>query len=211
MKAHLSHLSLAAASAAVLFVAVPAGAQNLLDNPGFETGGFEDWNVFGQGWRVTDNPDDVRSGTFGAVNDVLTTDDTNQFRGLQQTVDADAGLTYTASVFIRSVAQNESAAFLELEFFDGPEDADGNPTGARLANFESPQVFTDQDFMEASIGPVVAPAGTESVRIGGIVFKNATTTDDEFLIFDDFSLVVPEPATLSLAALGGLALVRRRR
>ena len=206
MKAHLSHLSLAAASAAVLFVAVPAGAQNLLENPGFETGGFaEGWDVFGQGWR-TAGGDDARTGDFGAINDVLTTDDANQFRGIQQTIDADAGLTYTASVFIRTVAQNESSAFLELEFFDGPD-----ATGAQLARFESPQVFTDQDFMETTIGPVVAPIGTESLRIGGIVFKNATIADDEFLIFDDFSVVVPEPATLSLAALGGLALVRRRR
>ena len=211
MKSHLSYLIPAAASAALLLAAVPASAQNLLSNPGFETGGFEGFNVFGQGFR-TAGGDDARTGDFGAVNDVLTTDDTNQFRGLQQTVDAAAGETYSASVFIRTVAQNESAAFLELEFFDGPEDADGNPTGAQLARFESDQVFTDQDFTEAVIDPVVAPAGTESVRIGGIVFKNATINDDEFIIFDDFGLFVPEPtAALSFALVGGLALARRRR
>ena len=155
MKSNLFSLS---AAALLLVAAVPASAQNLLSNPGFETGGFEDFNVFGQGFR-TAGGDDARTGDFGAVNDVLTTDDANQFRGLQQTVDAAAGETYSASVFIRTVAQNESSAFLELEFFDGPEDADGNPTGARLARFESDQVFTDQDFTEAVIDPVVAPAG----------------------------------------------------
>ncbi len=204
-------LSCATVALGLGFAAQPAAAQvdNLLTNPGFETGDFSSWNVFGMGWRISEG-DDANSGTFGAVNDVLTSDDANQFRGLQQTIDAEPGETYTASTFIRTVAQNESAAFLELEFFDGPIDAEGRPTGTRLANFESDQVFTDQDFMQVSIGPVVAPAGTESLRIGGIVFKNATIMDNDFLIFDDFSVVVPEPGTLTLAAAGGLVLLRRR-
>ena len=203
MNAHLPHLSLAAASVALALVAAPAQAQNLLDNPGFETGGFmPEWQPFGQGWR-TSGGDDARTGDFGAVNDVLTTDDTNQFRGIQQTIDAQAGLPYTASAYIRSVAQNETAAFIELDFFDAG--------GTSLGQFQSDQVFTDQDFTLASIGPVIAPAGTESLRIGAIVFKNATISDNDFLIFDDFSVVVPEPASLTFAAVGGLALIRRRR
>lgn len=59
----------------------------------------------------------------------------------------------------------------------------------------------------------IAPAGTASVRAGASMlgaYGNPAGGGQAFVV-DAFSLVVPEPASLSLAAIGGLALLARRR
>ena len=59
----------------------------------------------------------------------------------------------------------------------------------------------------AFFGPTAGPAVTTGI---GIDFSVSITPDDIVSMLGRFE-VVPEPATLSLLALGGLALIRRRR
>ncbi len=64
----------------------------------------------------------------------------------------------------------------------------------------------DQD--GAAFGPTGGPAVTSSI---GIDFSITVSPDDITSMLGRFEVVVPEPATVSLLALGGLALIRRKR
>jgi len=56
-----------------LVAALPAQASNLLVNPGLENADSQGWSYWGLGWRLGSGAD-ARSGSWGLVDDVLTTD-----------------------------------------------------------------------------------------------------------------------------------------
>lgn len=56
----------------------------------------------------------------------------------------------------------------------------------------------------------VAPAGTASIRVSAQMVDAYGGTGAQAFVVDNFSLAVPEPASLGLLSLGALALLRRR-
>ena len=180
---------------------------NLTDNPGFETGDLTDWSTFGLGWR-TSTGDDAYESTYGLVCDVLDWHTGEEWRGVYQTIPVTAGLTYDAGVYIRTVSVDTSISFLELQWLDG--------VGGVISQLQSSTVNGNQPFTLMDISDAVAPAGAVEASLRGIVQMQSlpTSGDSDFHIFDNFTLTaqaVPEPATLTLLALGAAGLVLRRR
>jgi hypothetical protein len=58
-------------------------------------------------------------------------------------------------------------------------------------------------------GPMLAPPGSVTASVRGIVFRTGTPGDTDFHIFDDFEFV-PEPSSVAIFGLASLFLVRRR-
>ena len=57
----------------------------------------------------------------------------------------------------------------------------------------------------------IAPAGTANVRARVSMINGFGNSGDQAFVVDDFSLKVPEPAGLGLAAVGGATFALRRR
>jgi hypothetical protein len=100
----------------------------------------------------------------------------------------------------------DTRTLLTLEYLDGANAVLGASELDIDTVYNAQAAGTWQQF---SVGGV-APAGTASLRVSaqflGGVFQ---TSNPQSAFVDDFTLV-PEPASLSLLALGGLALLRRR-
>ncbi len=164
---------------ALLLLSSNASGQNMLTNPGFETGDLTGWSTFGTGWRTSTGAD-AHSGTYGVVNDVLTTDSTG-FRGIYQNFPASAGKLYSASVYIRTVNLDNSQSWLEVQFLDG--------SNSVLLQLQQPgaHVTTDQAFTLYQLLDMTAPAGTATISIRGIVQETSMPViGTNFHIFDDF-------------------------
>ena len=193
-------------AAGTLLVAAGAWAE-LADNPGFETGDLTDWSTFGLGWR-TSTGDDAFEGTYGLVCDVLDWHTGEEWRGVYQTLPVTAGLTYDAGVYIRTVSVDTSISFLELQWLDS--------RGGVISQLQSSIVNGNQAFTLMGISDAVAPAGAVEASLRGIVQMQSlpSSGDSDFHIFDNFTMTaqaVPEPATLTLLALGAAGLALRRR
>jgi hypothetical protein len=156
---------------------------NLADNWGFETGDFSDWTTWGQGWRIAQHHiEDVHSGTYGVVNDVVTNNHVDPFRGVHQDFPCSPGDVFMASVYIRAVSLENSQSYLELQFLD----AAGEP----VQTFEGTHVTEDQPFTLATLS-ATAPAGSVTASVRGVVWvvdTNAVMESNDYHIFDDFCL-----------------------
>ncbi len=174
--------------------ALALSARADLINAGFETGDFTGWSQFGTGWRMGTGAD-AYTGTYGAVNDVLTTDSTG-FRGIFQNIPVTAGDTYSFSVYIRAVNVESSESWLEVQWI--------NSSGGVIQQLESTHVTADQPFTQMTILNAIAPLNAVTASVRGIVWKNtATQNDTDFHIFDNFA-VVPEPTSAGLLLIGGM-------
>lgn len=162
-------------------LAGPARAE-LLTNRGFESGDFTNWTSFGPDWRISSG-DDAHSGTYGAVNDVLTSHDPGlEWRGLHQEVPVTAGETYLASVFIRAVNVESSASWLEIQWLDDQ--------GNVIRQDATAPVTADQPFQFETLPWLAAPAGAVTASVRGVVhMPNPPAVDADFHVFDDFSLI----------------------
>jgi hypothetical protein len=176
----------------VLMCAVAHGAsgQNLVSNPGFETGDLTGWGQSGNtsDFSVTDSP--VHSGNWAAeLGPVGSTGD------LFQTLVTTPGTTYTFSFWL----ENDGGTPSSFE-------ADWN--GSSVFALTNPDLFdyTLYSFSELATGP--------STEIDFIVRQ-----DPNYWHLDDVNVtaagasVVPEPASMWLLATGlvGMAGLRRRR
>jgi hypothetical protein len=179
----------------VLMCAVAQGAdgQNLVTNPGFESGNFTGWTQF-DNTDFTGVADNLpHSGTFEAFFGPV-----GSTGGIFQTLATTPGTTYTFSFWL----ENEDAAEAG-QFFDASWD------GSSVFSLDPPA--GSFDYTRESFS-VLASGSSTDIRF---TFEN----DPSFFNLDDVSVtaatagVVPEPASMWLLATGlvGMAGLRRRR
>lgn len=163
----------------VFLLASADGAQAArLQNPGFETADFLNWQADGEGWRVSSYARDSRRGIYSAVNDVWT-NGSSEYRVVRQEIKASPGKMYRASVWIRAVCLEGSEGFFEVQFMDRG--------GSILKQYQSPRVTRDQDFKWVILDKMIAPEGTERASIRGVAhLVTQPVHDTDYLIFDDF-------------------------
>ena len=142
----------------------PPSTDNLLSDGGFEKGNetafSEHWVSFGNAFRERVTP---QSGNYSAKLYGEYTGSTN-VSGVYQDVDAEPGLKYEASIFIRSnsddIIHGENRAWVQLEFVDAK--------GKVLRRYSPVQKFgvtNAQDvYVHLSTGFVIAPEKTAKAR-----------------------------------------------
>jgi hypothetical protein len=204
-----------AACVVALSAGIPAQAQGLLTDPGFESGGVASpWSTFNGGafsqtfahsgtWSMQDNG----HGGFGVP-------------GSFQILATVGGSAYDLSGFgLTPTTPGTGTTFgaLQITFFSGPNGTGSNlgtvattPGNAQVSNQINANSPTGV-WIPLDTGTAIAPAGAQSLEAFTIVVdQNAAN-----VYFDDISLVaVPEPSSFALAGLGALgllAVLRRRK
>jgi hypothetical protein len=203
-----------AACVVAVSAGIPAQAQNLLTDPGFESGGVSSpWNLFNGGafsqtfahsgtWSLENNG----HGNFGVP-------------GSFQILPTAAGDAYDLTGFgLTPSAPGAGNTFgaLQITFFSGAngtgvnlgtvETSPGNAKVSNQINATSPTSL----WVALDTGTATAPAGAQSLEAFTIVVDQNPAD----VFFDDLTLTqVPEPSSFALAGLGALGLlaVRRRR
>ena len=162
-----------------LFAVVQVASAATLKNDGFETGGFNEWQMAGDGWRISAFKPDAYRGRYGAVNDVPIGGG-GEYRIIHQTIKCAPGKTYEAGVWVRAVSVENTESFLEIQFLD--------KEGAVLKQFQSRRVKADQDFVLLTIENALAPDKTSAVSVRGIVYvSKPPELDPDFHVFDNFN------------------------
>lgn len=160
------------------FIQLPA---NPVQDRSFESGVLDEsaWSTFGAGWRLGVGGD-AHSGVFGAVNDVLSSQAGEEWRGIYQFLPVTPGQTYAASVYIRTLNVESSESWLEVQWLD----ADSN----FISQVQSDYVTADQPFTLVELSPLTPPANAAYANLRGVVRMFALPVENEdFHIFDDFS------------------------
>lgn len=211
-------------SASVLVAGAQANAQNLLNNPGFESDlGFDfsnpsNWNGFFGGpagtfleaFNFTGAA--PLSGSKALVTTIRgvagTTDGNNAFTGHVQIVDGlTAGLPYELSVWARTNPAVLNGAEFRIEW--------QNAVGTEISRFNMPiQSLLTSSYQRFSITDT-APAGATRAAIVLAVQSfdpSSQPLADTSVAWDDAAFqVVPAPGVASLIGLTGLVSLRRRR
>ena len=192
-------------------------AQNLLSDPGFESGtpvpsGVGGWQTFNGAVFST------AEAYTGVYSMLLSGPGGYTVPGSVEFFASSPGAEYdlTGYGFLASPISGTGAGFVQISFFSGP-----NGTGTDLGTVETPgNALTSNKLTSSSptgtwtlldTGIAEAPAGTESVGAYTLVLDPSTTTT---AYFDDLSFVtVPEPSSCALASMGvgAFFLWRRQR
>jgi MYXO-CTERM domain-containing protein len=201
-----------AACVAALSAGTPALAQNLLSDPGFESGGTgTSWSIFNGG---------AFSQTFAHTGTWSMNDDGHGGFGVPgsfETLPTSAGLSYDLTGFgLTPSAPGAGTTFgaLQITFFSGPngsgsnlgtvQTSPGNALVSNQINASSPTSL----WIPLDTGIATAPVGSQSLEVFTIVVDQNPAN----VYFDDLSLVqVPEPSSFAFAGLAALGLFAARR
>jgi hypothetical protein len=188
------------AMAAALTLGLSAQAQNLLVDPGFESGVIPQPNPIpvpggvGGGWAAFGGSIVTPTANSGIYSAQIADNGWNP-QGLYQMLTASPGETFDLSAYYMSpnpgVAGYGTPALVQISFFDNtgagiPGAAFGNwqPLGAANTWVKSPDVIA------------TAPAGTAFV--GAYLMMMDNNVNGLNFYFDDASMTVPEPSSLAL-------------
>ncbi len=180
---------------ALATAALSASAQNLVVNPGFETGTFSGYTttpaahgsfafVSGAGPNAAPHSG-TYAAVFGAVGGLPDT--------ISQTLATVPGLSYTVSYYLRNSSPNAGNA--SLQSFTASFGGVSQTTGVATSTY-SLQTFT-----------AIATSSSTTLSLGGYDPK-------DFYNLDDISVVAnpaPEPSALAALGLGAVVLVKRRK
>lgn len=184
---------IAAISTLFVFTSVPAMAQqNLVVNPGFETGDFSGWTLVSPSGLTSVGFDDPHSGNFSAGFGSVTSSDQ-----LSQTLSTVTGQKYNISFWADNGTPDAKSNTLRVVF--GGTQVFGQP----ISNTNY-QLFTFQNFM--------ATSNSTLFQIYGLNSADRTHLDD--ISVTAAPSTVPEPNSMALLGTGLVALVpaiRRRK
>ena len=221
MEKHCKSLWAALAVVATLAIGVGPASANEVVNGGFETPDASAGDVPGAGapWinfgapTVFTTAAVAHSGTqslkmFGPFDSV------GGGVGAVQKAPALPGQTWVSEAWARSNSNDAitdgNFLALKIEFLDAAMAL--LPGGAGVSVFETQ--FTSADpldgWVKLGVGTAPAPAGTAFAQVVLVHVQGPPAITGGSVFVDDVTLV-PEPASLSLLAVGGLALLRRRR
>lgn len=213
----LSRIFLAMAAVAVFATTAPAAHldnPNLLRDPSFEGAITTDgppfvgsWEGFSAGGATSDfTTNNPRTGAQSLELNIV--GEASVFAGAFQDVVFDPSLAGTAAWYSgwHSLVGDTGGSEIRIEWRDSVNDAEISRTQIT----DSPVGSGYEEFIISD----TIPAGADSARIvyaiqsfGGALFQQVFVDDVNFNITG----VVPEPTSLALAGLGGLALVGLRR
>jgi len=166
---------------------------DLVVNGGFETGDFSGWTVspsaMGGTYAVDNTGTYSHSGTCAAALGPYGADGF-----LSQSIPTTAGQQYQLTYWLANIPDAGGSVWNnDFEVSWG-----GAEIMASAILNAGPFSYTKYSFV------VTGAAGSTPLSFG-------LRQDAKFFALDDVSVVLPEPATLSLLALGGLAMIRKRR
>ena len=172
-------------------VAAPAQAQNLVTNPGFETGDFTGYTFSGPG-MVLNGSGFAHTGNYSAdFNGV------GQFGHLSQSIATTTGATYNISFFLRN---------------------DGGPNNEFKVSFAG---FQGVDVVNANVFPYTQYSFTTVATGPSSILQFDAFQNPSHWLLDDISVTaanpVPEASSvvslglMLLLGLGGVAVSRRRK
>jgi hypothetical protein len=172
-------ISFVFAVACCVAFAESAAAQNLLANPGFESG-LSSWTTVGPGWRIGVGAD-AHSGRNGAVCDVLPTQEsTQQWRILYQNIAASPGEVFSASAWLRTVSLKASRSYFEIQFLNDSKDV--------IRQFDTRPVQSDGGYGRWQFETLAAPPKTAFISVRAVVNVERPSSSNEFHTWDDIEL-----------------------
>jgi hypothetical protein len=190
---------------AVSLVLCQGALANLLTNPGLETGDMTGWVNGGSQWSVGSGADDKHTGNYGLLAWIQPATGFG-WTAVEQYIPVTAGegynLSYYTSAFVFGTPHTEG--FLEVSFRDS--------ANGIISQFETTHITATTPWTQGTMSGLIAPIGSVTAVVKGVVHMSGTTDDNAFYHFDDFDMAaIPEPGTLALFGLGIMGLLRLRR
>lgn len=201
---------LAVCAAAALSLTATTAQANLLTNPGFEDPVTADgppfvgfWEAFNGGGAASFNSTVMP--LSGLQHLELQINNTpNTFAGAFQDIPGlIAGQELTWSGWTKDVGADGGGAEVRIEW----RDSVGNIEVSRTPNFVP--VLTPGEYTLWSLTDTV-PAGADTARVVYAIQSFGAGPNQNHYVDDTSVTVIPEPASLALLGLGGLAMLRRR-
>lgn len=206
--------SLAAVAMLAIATAATQNSYAALMNAGFETGplvddgsGIGKWQPFsGDGFTLATSAQDTTMPLTGTGHLALGIDNlANSFAGLFQDVSIAAGTPFTYSGYHKdNLGTNGAGIEIRVEYRDSVGDTEisrtDNLTPASLGGDYEPFAIDD-----------VIPAGADTARVVYAIQSFGGAVDQSIFVDDTSVTIVPEPASIALIGLAGVAIASMRR
>ena len=210
MMTKLFGMTAAAALGLAMVCSAPASA-NLLTDPGFEGALTFDGPPFVGSWEGFNNglPNTTSNGTTtplsGAQHLELSLVGTNGFAGAFQDIPGlSAGQQVTWSGWtLEAVGSVAGGSEIRIEWRDSVNNVEISRTPNTVGSFVQGQ-YTPWSVVD------VVPAGADTARVVYAIQSFGAGVNQLHYVDDTSVTVIPEPASLALLGLGGLAMLRRR-